>query len=34
MITLKKLAKELRVSLSTISKSLNDSYEISEEIKS
>jgi DNA-binding LacI/PurR family transcriptional regulator len=34
MITLKKRTKELRVSLSTISKSLNGSYEISEEIKS
>jgi LacI family transcriptional regulator len=33
MVTLKKLAKELGVSISTISKSLSDSYEISEEVK-
>ena len=33
MITLKDLAKELKLSISTVSKSLNDSYEISEETK-
>ncbi|CAM1342305.1 LacI family DNA-binding transcriptional regulator [Tenacibaculum amylolyticum] len=31
MITLKDLAKELKVSVSTVSKALNDSYEISED---
>jgi len=30
MVTLKKLAKELNISVSTVSKALNDSYEISE----
>jgi len=33
MITLKDLAKELQLSVSTVSKSLSDSYEISEETK-
>lgn len=33
MVTLKDLAKELKLSISTVSKSLNDSYEISEETK-
>ena len=31
MITLKKLAEELKISVSTVSKALNDSYEISDE---
>ncbi|WGH76052.1 LacI family DNA-binding transcriptional regulator [Tenacibaculum tangerinum] len=33
MVTLKQLAKELGVSISTVSKALNDSFEISEETK-
>ena len=31
MITLKELARELKVSISTVSKALNDSHEISSE---
>ncbi len=33
MVTLKILAKELNISVSSVSKSLNDSYEISEDLK-